>query len=304
VTARVPSQFTGVFGGERLNSRVSGDTSISEWRALGMRLFEAQFTARPYEVLESKAGITVFHLPDSASTAAAQRILKFTEELSALYASRYRKPSSADRYFILEMPAYGDISSGSVTGLMESTWKIFTDDENAQRALAHELVHPYVHMEIPRSDPAYSLAAEGFPSYFHLPCVAALRDAEFYDRFVGWMEKLYLDKRATGKDRRGNLLPPEKPLLSISANELSTYKDTFVLDDRALLFLNYLRSRMGAQFDAFTSELFNSGVTGTDGLRATVEKFLPGSADDVSLWLETTEYPERLHFSHFRMGGK
>jgi hypothetical protein len=134
--------------------------------------------------------------------------------------------------------------------------------------------------------------------------VAQLRDADFYDRFVGWMEKLYLDKRATGKDRRGNPLPPGKPLLSITADELSTYKDEFVLDDRALLFLNYLLARMGPQFNAFTSELFNSGTISAVGFRTLIEEYLPGSRADVSLWLDTTEYPERLHFSHFRLGGR
>lgn len=303
VTARLPRDFTGVFGGTRIHNRIVADTSICEWRATQMRLFEAQFTARRYNVLESDAGFTVYHLSDSASTGAAQKILKFTESISALYGSRYHNAGDSDRYFILEMPPYGDISSGSVTGLIESTWKVFNDDENAQRALAHELVHPCVHLPIPRNDSAFSLVVEGFPSYFHLPCVAKLRDAEFYNRFVGWMEKLYLDKRATGTDRRGNSLPPEKPLLAIKADELSTYKDEFVLDDRALLFLNYLLSRMGSRFDTFTSELFNSGVTSTAEFRALIEKYLPGSGPDIRLWLETTEYPERLHFTNFRMGG-
>lgn len=303
VTARLPRDFTGVFGGTRIYNRIVADTSVCEWRATQMQLFEAQFTARRYNALESDAGFTVYHLSDSASTAAAQKILTFSESICALYGSRYHNTGDSDRYFILEMPPYGDISSGSVTGLMESTWKIFTDDENAQRALAHELVHPYVHLPIPRSDSAFSLIVEGFPSYFHLPCVAKLRDTEFYNRFIGWMEELYLDKRATGTDRRGNSLPPEKPLLAISADELSTYKDEFVLSDRALLFLNYLRSRMGAGFDTFTSELFNPGVTSMAEFRTLIETHLPGSGAEIRIWLETTDYPERLHFSNFRMGG-
>jgi hypothetical protein len=266
-----------------------------------MRLFEAQFTARPYQILGTGPGFEVFHLPDSASTAAAHAILEFSRALCAHYGKVFRAPDSQDTYRIIEMPPYGDISSGGVTGLMESTWRVFSDDENAQRALAHELVHPFVRLEIPRGDSAYSLVVEGFPSYFHLPCVARSRGAEFYNRFVGWMEKLYLDKRASGTDRRGNPLPPEKPLLAITADELSSYKDEFVLDDRALLFLNYLRSEMGPQFDMFTQELFNSGITSAGQFRALIEKHLPGSKPDITLWLETTEYPERLHFEHFRM---
>ena len=304
VISRVPRDYTAIFGGVREKRSVAGDTSITEWSAPRVRIHEVQFTARRYQVLEGEAGFTICHLPDSASTTAARELLKFARPLCALYAGRYQTPGVADHHYIIEMPPYGDISSGSVTGLMESTWKLFADDENAQRALAHELVHPYVALGIPRDDPAYCLVVEGFPSYFHLPCVAQLRDADFYDRFVGWMEKLYLDKRATGKDRRGNPMPPEKPLLSITADELSTYKDEFVLDDRALLFLNYLLARMGPQFNAFTSELFNSGTISAVGFRTLIEEYLPGSKADVSLWLDTTEYPERLHFSHFRLGGR
>lgn len=301
VTTRLPQGLAGVFGGTRLSNHEVGDTVITVWTAAGMPLFDAQFTARPFEILGSEGEFEILHLTDSASAAAAQSILTFARELCAQYARVYRTPSRRDNQFIMETPPYGDISSGSVTGLMESTWKIFADDENAQRALAHELVHPYVALDIPRNDPAYSLATEGFPSYFHLPCVARFRGAEFYNRFVGWMEKLYMDKRATGKDRRGNPLPPEKPLLSITADELSTYKDEFVLDDRALLFLNYLRSRMGSRFDAFTSELFNSGVSDSGEFRALIAKYLPDADEEVHIWLDTTEYPERLHFSHFEM---
>ena len=202
------------------------------------------------------------------------------------------------------MPEYGDISSGNVTGITFWIWQKFTEDENTQRALAHELVHPYTAVPVARTDSLFSLAIEGFPSYFHLPILADHLGDDFYNRFLGWMEKLYLDKRATGKDRRGNPIPPEKPLLEITADELSTYKDEFVLSDRALLFLNYLRSRMrGPDFAKFTSELFNREKLTTREFRELIEKHLPGSSGDIEIWLATTDYPDRFRFENFQRAG-
>lgn len=304
VTTRLPRDYTGIFGGTRVRTVVDADSAVTDWRGTNIRLFEAQFTARPFQILGNEGNFAIFHLPDSASTAAAQAILEFSRSLCAQYGMLYRSSAPLDFRFIVEMPPYGDISSGSVTGLMESTWRIFSDDENAQRALAHELVHPYVRVDVSREDSAYCLVVEGFPSYFHLPCVAKSRGAEFYNRYVGWIERLYLDKRASGKDRRGNPLPSEKPLLAIAADEMPEYKDRFVLDDRALLFLNYLRACMGTRFEAFTVELFNTGITNTAGIRSVIEKHLPGSSEDIRIWLETTEYPERLQFSNYKMTGE
>lgn len=300
VTVRLPRGFTGVFVGARTGARTVGDTVITEWTAPNTSLFAAQLTARPFQTLRGGA-FEILHLPDSVSADAARSILDFAQVLCHRNATRYRAPDRADVHYIVQTPPYGDIASGGVTGLMESTWRVFSEDENAQRALAHELVHSYVRLDIPRDDSLFCLAVEGFPSYFHLPCVAEQRGAEFYNRFVGWMETLYLDRRASGKDRRGRSLPPEKALLAVTADELPVYKDNFVLGDRALLFLNFLRARMGRRFDDFTADLFNAGVTSVGRFRAMIENHLPGSADDVRIWLETTEYPERFHFDHHRM---
>jgi hypothetical protein len=118
------------------------------------------------------------------------------------------------------------------------------------------------------------------------------------------METLYLDKRSKGVDRRGKAVPPEKPLLAISADELSTYKDEFVLSDRALLFMNWLYARMGERkFFKFTSEVLNQPMLTTARFRSLIAKHLPGSGQDVGIWLATTDYPGRLHFENFRRSG-
>jgi hypothetical protein len=300
VTIRTPSEFRSVFVGRLTGDYEKDGQRVTEWTAENVPLTGAQCTAQRY-VVASDGDCSVYHYSDSASSVAAARILRFTTQLNALYAKRYRKGTAGTRFYVIEMPQYGDISSGNVTGLVASTWKLFQDDPNAKRALAHELVHPYTAVPVDRSDPLYCLAREGFPSYFHLPILAEVLGDEVYDRFIAWMEKLYLEKRQTGKTRWGASLPPEKPLLQIKADEMSIYKDEFVLDDRALLFLNYLYRNMGRKrFFTFTSDFFNREKLTAESFRQTVLKYLPASANDVDVWLSTTEYPERLHLDHVK----
>lgn len=297
VTIRTPSEFRSVFVGELTGDYEKDGQRVTEWTAENIPITDAQCTAQRY-VVASDGNCFVYQRPDSSSKAAGAQILQFTAKMNTLYAQHYRKGTTGTEFYVIEMPPYGDISSGNVTGLTASTWKIFQEDVNAKRALGHELVHPYTAVPVDRSDPLYCLAREGFPSYFHLPILAEVLGDDVYNRFIAFMETLYLEKRQTGKTRWG-AVPPEKPLLEIKADELPTYKDEFVLDDRALLFLNYLYSNMGRKrFFSFTSDLFNKKKLTADGFRQTVLKYLPSSAGDLNVWLSTTEYPERLHLDH------
>ena len=297
VTVRTPSKFRSVFVGKLTGEYEKDGQRVTEWTAENIPLMDAQCTAQRY-VVASDGNCFVYQHADSSSKAAGAQILRFTAAMNTLYAKRYRKGTTGTEFYVIEMPPYGDISSGNVTGLTASTWKLFQDDPNAKRALGHELVHPFTAVPVDRSDPLYCLAREGFPSYFHLPILAEVIGDDVYNRFIAFMEKLYLEKRQTGKTRWG-VVPPEKPLLEIKADELSTYKDEFVLDDRALLFLNYLYRSMGRKrFFAFTSDLFNKKKLTADSFRLTVLKYLPVAANDVNIWLSTTEYPERLHLDH------
>jgi hypothetical protein len=300
VSIRTPSEFQSVFVGRKMGDSVKDGQRITVWTADDIPLTAAQCTARRYDVA-SGTNCFVYQFDDSTSKAAGAQILQFTTAMNALYDRNYRKGMAGTEFYVIEMPPYGDISSGNVTGLQASTWKLFQENTDAKRALGHELVHPYTAVPVDRGDPLYCFAREGFPSYFHLPILAEVLGNDVYDRFIDWMEKVYLEKRQTGKTRWGASVPPEKPLLQIKADELSTYKDEFVLDDRALLFLNYLYRSMGRRrFFAFTSDIFNRKKLTADTFRQVVVKHLPSAANDVDLWLSTTEYPERLHLDHLR----
>lgn len=297
---RTPSAFQPVFVGTRTGESESGGWRVSEWSAKDVSLFDAQCAAQRC-VVTSQGNYFLYHYDDSLSRAAAGEIIDFATRTIGLYEKYYRHGVQGGPVYIVEMPPYGDISSGNVTGLMASTWQTFMEDANRQRALGHELVHPYVAVPVDRADSLWSVAIEGFPSYFHLPVLAENLGSEWYNTFLGWMEQLYLGIQEKGMDRRGNPMPPEIPLLSIDADKMSTYKDEFVLDDRVLLFFNYLYSRMGRDtFFAFTSDMLNRDHLTVASFRRLIEQYLPGSAADVSLWLTTNDYPERLHFDHYK----
>ncbi len=297
VLIHTPAEFRSVFTGTQLSDSVREGWRTTIWNAVDVALTGAQCTAQRYTVTTA-GNCFVYCYTDSSSKAAGAQILQFATAMNDLYGKYYRKGTAGEPLYVIEMPPYGDISSGNVTGLMASTWKIFADDANAKRALAHELVHPYTAVPVDRSDPMYCYAIEGFPSYFHLPVLAEVLGTDVYDRFIDWMEKLYLEKRQTGRTRWG-AVPPEKPLLAIKADELSTYKDEYVLDDRALLFMNYLYRHLGRKrFFTFTSDLLNKQKLTAETFRQTVLKYLPGATADVDLWLSTTEYPDRFHLDH------
>lgn len=109
------------------------------------------------------------------------------------------------------------------------------------------------------------------------------------------VQQSYLNKRESGADRRGRRIPAEKPLLELTAEDLSRYKDRFVLADRALLFFDYLRRQMGmAAFFGFTTDLFNRPALDAASFREIVLEYLPGAETDLRIWLESTEYPAQF----------
>jgi hypothetical protein len=197
------------------------------------------------------------------------------------------------------MPQYGDISSANVVGISQGQWGEFGADPYGTLTLAHEYVHPFVAIPVRTSNPLYALVVEGLPSYFHLPALAEIHGEVFYERFMAEdVERGYFAKRETGKDLRGQRVPPEKPILEITPDEIGLYKDTFVLADRALLFFNYLRVKMGrSAFLAFSGELLNLSGIDYDALEGVILKYLPGAEDDIHTWLATTEYPERFRMA-------
>lgn len=290
-----PAALTAVFAGERMEERVEGGRRVSTWRALDLPPEHAQLTARPYHRVEGE-GVTLYSLPDSASIAAADALLGIVQTWHSFYRDRYGTPRGGTDLHVLEMPRYGDIASGSVIGITEAAWTGFDPGSRAGRTLAHEMVHAYVQVPIPSSDPLYALVIEGFPSYFDLPALEASLGVAFYREWIAATDSAYVERRRTGLGHRGAPLPREKPIEAIAPGEIGGYKDTFVLNDRVPLFLDWLRRQLGDEaFFAWARELFDRETLSRDAFVASLAPRLgPDGIEDVLLWLSTIEYPERF----------
>ncbi len=296
VVLRTPPGFAAVFAGQRIREESSPGGWVSEWRAEGLDLFAAQCVARRFVVTRVGRAF-LYHDADPASHVSAQRIAALTSKLEEAYRQRYRTDVPDAQVHVMQMPRYGDISSGNVVGLNAASWAGIEKDSRARRTLAHELVHPFVATGTPKADRLFALAVEGFPSYLHLPVLADLEGEASIDDLLRRIETTYMDRKS-GKGSGRHAQPPEKPLLEIRPDEVGLYKDGFVLGDRALLFLNWLRRRMGKErFTDFTRDLFRARPLTEVRFRATVLRFLPGAEGDLDRWLETNDFPERFRLS-------
>ena len=290
VTIRTPPEFRAVFAGEQVREYAEGGSNVSEWSAPKLDLFNAQCTARRFDVMADR-GFRLYHLRDSTAQQKAADILSFSQQLETLYQSHYRHGVSTSQMHVMQMPRYGDIASGNVIGISDGVWNEFEVTAWQSTTVAHELVHTFV--QLPRSEEMGAFVIEGFPSYFHLPAMAEILGEQWYRDYMGAVEAAYLSKRETGLSRRGKELPPEKPILEIRTDEISRYKDTFVLNDRVRLFFDYLRRRLGNDgFFQLTSDLLNHDVLDYATLLADIETYLPGSGNDIVRWLKTTEFPD------------
>ena len=295
VVIRTPEEFVSVLTGSFVKSCTEGGHRITEWRAEKTDIFNAQCTARRYQVLKENS-YYVYSLKDTESLAMARKITAMTKRLDSLYTVHYRKPTGGDaQLHVMQMPRYGDISSGNVIGMSDRSWMRFDQATVFQRLLAHELVHSFVHVPVDRTNPFWVFVIEGFPSYFHLPMLGRVLGDAFYEDYMKTTEEAYLKRRETGLDRRGRSLPAEKPILAIEAEELSVFKDRFVLNDRVLLFFDFLRQRMGdSRFLAFCKALFGQEHIDYEIFKALVLEYLPDAGDDLHVWLKTTAFPDRF----------
>jgi hypothetical protein len=181
-------------------------------------------------------------------------------------------------------------------GVSEKNFSSFDDGLISKLTIAHELVHPYVEIPVSIKNPFYAFVVEGFPSFFQVYALKRI-DGESYDldKVMRGIEKSYLEKRRTGKTRRGNKLPVEKPILKIEYNEIGSYKDRFVLRDRVWLFFYDIWNQMGDDnFDKFLKELFLLNSINYENFEELILKYLPDYGEKLNIWLNTTDYPGEL----------
>jgi hypothetical protein len=294
-----PRPFVGVFTGQRLEESTDDGQRISDWKAINTAVTDVQLSIRPY-IVQEKDAIYLYYLANEKSEASAGDILQFVSRLKDLYSSQFKEIKTTPQLHIAELPNFASgISSGNMIGMTSGQWQDFSlegEEDNLKLLVAHELVHTYVHVPTQRQDPISALAVEGFPSYFHLPVLAEIMGESWYRKYMQMVEESYLRKKETHMTARGDALPVEKPILSLTYDDIGTYKDTFILNDRVRLFLNFIRDELGKDaFKKFTRELCHMPRLTVPLFKQIISQYLPGRDQDISIWLETDEYPERFH---------
>ncbi len=296
VSVNIPEDYSCILSGEHVKDYAEGSRKISVWSPGNLNLIDMQLVCSVYKII-SRQNVYVYCFDDSASKANSSDILDYAVRLKLFFENNIKHEETGRSLHITEMPEYGDISSGNATGIQMGRWQNFIHEEGPKITLAHEMVHEYVHVGVSWDDPLIAIVTEGFPVYYNLLAIAEVSDPDFYQEAMNRTERSYIYKRETGlySAERKIKLPKEVPLASIKFDEIGVYKDRFVLSDRIILFMNYLRTEMGKNnFSGFTTEIFSMKEITYQLFLEKIYKYLPGSESDIRLWLETTEYPGRL----------
>ncbi|RLD26481.1 MAG: hypothetical protein DRI75_11655 [Bacteroidetes bacterium] len=294
ITVKLPQGFNAVVTGELLSETIEDGTYKAIWKPGRNKMSNIQCTAGQYKII-SRDNTFVYYVDDRQS---GEKIIDYTQKLKNLFYSNLRSVQNTSSLYIVEMPEYGNISSQNVIGISSNLYKDFNTDLHSKLTIAHELVHPYVSIPVTKENPFSALIVEGFPSYFHLYGLKKItKSVEGFDlkKYMKRVEKDYITKKQTGKDRRGNLLPSEKPILIISFDEIGQYKDVFILSDRVRLFLYHLWSEMGEKnYDQFLKELFQFDSINYKKFETLIVKYIPNYENNLNIWLNTIDYPKSL----------
>jgi hypothetical protein len=290
VAIRLPTGFKCIVGGELVEEKVNDVNYMAIWKPGFTDILDIQCTARKFK-LNKKDNVYVYYLQNKSSS---DKVLDYSIGLRNLFSQKLKSIEASDPLFVMEMPKYGDISSGNVVGISEELFNSFETDIKSKLTIAHELVHPYVKIPITKENEFYAFVIEGFPSFFQFYALKRMdKDNYNLDEVMRNVEKSYLEKRRTGKTLRGNELPEEKAILDISSEEIGTYKDIFVLSDRVWLFFYNIWTQMGDDnFDRFLKELFLFNSISYENFEDLILKYTPDFKDALNNWLNTTNYPE------------
>lgn len=295
IAIKLPKEFKCIVGGELLEEKIKDNIYTAIWKPGFTDILDIQCTARKFQ-LNAKDNVYVYYLTNKSSS---DKVLEYVIGLRKLYSQNLKSIDETQPLFIMEMPKYGDISSGNVIGIQEALFNTFKTDIRSKLIIAHELVHSYVKIPVEIENPFYAFVVEGFPSFFQVYALKRI-SGDFYnlnEKMIK-VEESYLEKRKTGKTRRGNELPEEKSILNISFDEIGNYKDKFVLSDRTWLFFYNIWEKMGDdKFDMFLKELFAFNSINYESFEELILKYIPGFKEALNIWLNTTEFPQEFNIT-------
>jgi len=289
VTVNLPEKFKGIVLGELIKEKTDKGRYTAEWKPGVEYISYLQCTAQLYNTL-SKKEVSVYY---TESEEYSKDVLEFTLKVKQLF-SKYLIQNIESPVYVMGMPKYGEISSGTVVGIPESEFQYFNENVHLKETIIHELLHPYVRIPVSKDNPFYALVIEGFPDFFKIWGLKNMLKGNEYDlnEVMMEVEKKYLQKKATGQNSKGRALPKEKPILEIGPEEIGYYKDTFILNDRVRLFLyHFWRSTGDADFNRFIKELFKLSHVDYQIFEKLILTYQPDYKEALNIWLNTNDYP-------------
>lgn len=292
VTIKLPEDYKCIVAGNLIQEFTENSIYTAVWEPGFTDIFDVQCTAQKYQ-LNTKDNIRVYYLDNKSSS---DKILDYVIKLKKLFSQNLKNINDTLPLFIMEMPRYGNISSSNVVGISEKLFNSFENNIRSKLTIAHELVHPFVDIPVSIDNPFCAFVVEGFPSFFQMYAMKKISsDVYNIKDKIRKVEESYLEKRKTGKTRRGWTLPVEKAILKITFDEIGTYKDKFVLNDRVWLFFYNIWDQMGDEkFDSFLKELFLFNSINYENFEELVLRYIPDFKEKLNIWLNTTDYPDEL----------
>jgi hypothetical protein len=255
----IPDTWRPLAFGTLLSEVVEKGRNYSIWEiSRPIKIIFPSIWAEPWKVSGTEK-FRVYHHGSPESQKAAEIYTEIGTSLRQYFHDHYGVDLPPETFFLAEVrvPSGGYVSL-NVVGLSTNG---FIEVLNPTRYyavlewLGHEMVHEYVLPAVVPDAPGATILLESFPLYFHLPALVEILGRSF-ERWVWEREWKEYDKglqAQAAKERRD--IPPEKPLAAITLDELPTYKDNFLVSDKALIVLHHLEKEVGR--DVFSRAVLN-----------------------------------------------
>ncbi len=287
-----PEKYSVIVIGEEEEVKIRDGKRISLWKPGKRKINDLQIVAGEYKKI-TDGNVSVYY---KNNREIGDKILKYSVELKKLFSEKFREIKNENYLHIVEMPRYGNISSGNMIGIADNLFNNFESSSFSKRTIAHELVHPYVQLPLKKDNPFYALVIEGFPSFFQIYALRKIDSTFDLHSYMKRKEKRYIKN----KSREG--YPVEKPILEIEPHEIGKYKDRFVLNDRVWLFMYDLWRKTGdKEFDSLLKELFSKENIDYSSFEKLITKYLPNYRERLDKWLNTTEFPEEMRIKEDKL---
>ena len=275
VEVQVPLDWKAICEGELSSSR---NPKASFERAVPFRwvteeripISSAVLLASNYDTLSAHVGrqkLSCWYFRSPEDSRASAKLFEVTKEQLGFFVKNYgdfEGSSSPPRFTLVEMPIYGDFSSGTIMGI--STGRVREADSPQKRAelaslIASKMVRKFTVPAVDSSAPGAAFLLESIPSYAYVPAIEATFGKQFVLESSGSIMQRYLAGRKRAESGKPGF-PPEKPLAEVSVSEIPRYKDTFLLEDRGAFVLHMLRKLVGDENFCLVIRSYMAAFTG------------------------------------------